>query len=307
MRKKLASILAVAAASALALTACGSGSGDTPATSSSGVERLENGDVKKVNIGVFAGWDEGLAVSHLWERILDEKGYEVKLTSADVAPVFTGITTGDFDMAMDVWLPDTHADYLKEYGDKIQELGTWYENAKLTIAVNKDADITSLDELAAKADMFDNRIVGIDPGAGLTKAVKERVIPEYGLEKMDFVTSSTPAMLTQLKKATDAGDNILVTLWRPHWAYDAFPIKDLEDPKNTLGTAEHISTYGTLTFKDDFPTLAGWMKNFKIDDEHLFSLENAMFNDVDTQDYAPIVDKWITENQEWVDSLTAAK
>ena len=44
-----------------------------------------------------------------------------------------------------------------------------------------------------------------------------------------------------------------------------------------------------------------------MDDKHLFSLENAMFNGVDTQDYAPIVDKWITENQEWVDSLTAAK
>lgn len=74
-----------------------------------------------------------------------------------------------------------------------------------------------------------------------------------------------------------------------------------------MGTAEHISTYGSLTFKEDFPTLAGWRKDFKIDDEKLFSLENAMFNDSDTQDYAPIVDQWISENQEWVDSQTAAK
>jgi glycine betaine/proline transport system substrate-binding protein len=298
MRKKLASLIAVAAASTLALTACGSGSA---------AAGPENGDKKDVTIGVFAGWDEGLAVSHLWERILAEKGYDVTLTSADVAPVFSGISTGDFDMAMDVWLPETHATQAEEYGDKIQELGTWYEDAKLTVAVNKDADIESLDELAGKADMFDNRIVGIDPGAGLTKATKERVIPQYGLEKMDYVTSSTPAMLTELKKATDAGDDVLVTLWRPHWAYDAFPIKDLKDPKGTLGTAEHISTYGSLTFKEDFPTLTGWMKDFKIDDEKLFSLENAMFNGADTQDYAPIVDQWISENQEWVDSLTAAK
>ena len=299
MRKKLASLLAVAAASTLALTACGSGDGASAGP--------ENGDQSDVTIGVFAGWDEGLAVSHLWERILDEKGYDVTLTSADVAPVFSGISTGDFDMAMDVWLPETHATQAEEYGDKIQELGTWYENAKLTVAVNEDADITSLEELEGKADMFGNRIVGIDPGAGLTKATKERVIPQYGLDGMDFVTSSTPAMLTELKKATGAGDDILVTLWRPHWAYDAFPIKDLEDPKGTLGTAEHISTYGSLTFKEDFSTLAGWMKDFKIDDEKLFSLENAMFNDSDTQDYAPVVDKWISENQEWVDSLTAAK
>ena len=303
MRKKLVSFMAVAAASALALTACGSSTPEGAASSSAG----GNGDKKEVTIGVFAGWDEGIAVSNLWERILDKEGYDVTLTTADAAPVFTGVTTGDFDMTMDVWLPETHAQYLEKYGDKMQELGTWNENAKLTIAVNEDADITSLDELAAKADMFDNRIVGIDPGAGLTKAVKERVIPEYGLEKMDFVTSSTTAMLTELKKATTAGDNILVTLWRPHWAYDAFPIKDLEDPKGTLGVAEKISTYGTLTFKEDFPTLAGWMKDFKMDDEKLFSLENALFNGTDTQDYGPLVDKWIAENQEWVDSLTAKK
>ncbi|WP_411731439.1 glycine betaine ABC transporter substrate-binding protein [Paeniglutamicibacter sp.] len=299
MRKKLASLMAVAAASTLALTACGSDSGAAAGP--------ENGDKKELTVGVFAGWDEGLAVSHLWERILAKKGYDVTLTSADVAPVFSGISTGDFDMAMDVWLPETHATQAEKYGDKIVELGTWTENAKLTVAVNKDADIESLDELAGKADMFGNRIVGIDPGAGLTKAMNDRVIPQYGLEKMDFVTSSTPAMLTELKKATGAGDDILVTLWRPHWAYDAFDIKDLKDPKGTLGDAEHISTYGSLTFKEDFPTLAGWMKDFKIDDEHLFSLENAMFNGADTQEYAPIVDQWISENQEWVDSLTAAK
>ncbi|RAX48759.1 glycine/betaine ABC transporter substrate-binding protein [Arthrobacter sp. AQ5-05] len=303
MRKKLVSLLAVAAASALALTACGSGDSTGAAASSGG----DTGDKKELTIGVFAGWDEGIAVSNLWERILDKQGYDVTLTTADAAPVFTGITTGDFDMTMDVWLPETHAQYLEKYGDKMQELGTWNENAKLTIAVNKDADITSLDELAGKADMFNNRIVGIDPGAGLTKAVNERVIPQYGLEKMDFVTSSTTAMLTELKKSTTAGDNILVTLWRPHWAYDAFPLKDLEDPKGTLGDAEKISTYGSLTFKEDFPTLAGWMKDFKMDDELLFSLENAMFNQDETQDYAPIVDKWISENQEWVDSLTAKK
>ncbi|MGB9034378.1 glycine/betaine ABC transporter substrate-binding protein [Arthrobacter sp. UCD-GKA] len=301
MKKKLVSFMALAAASALALTACGSGDAGSEASGSPG------GDKKELTIGVFAGWDEGIAVSNLWKSILDKEGYDVTLTTADAAPVFTGITTGDFDMTMDVWLPDTHKTYLEKYGDKMQELGTWNENAKLTVAVNKDADITSLDELASKADMFDNRIVGIDPGAGLTAAMKDRVIPEYGLDKMEFVTSSTTAMLTQLKKATTDGDNIAVTLWRPHWAYDAFPIKDLEDPKGALGAAEHISTYGSLTFKDDFPTVAGWMKDFKMDDEKLFSLENAMFNQDETQDYGPIVEKWIGENQEWVDSLTAKK
>lgn len=297
MNKKLTTLAATAAVGLLALTACGGG-GDNAS------KGPDNGDKTDVKIGVFAGWDEGLAVSNLWKEILDSKGYNVTLTSADVAPVFSGVSTGDFDMAMDVWLPDTHASYMKTYGDKIKDLGTWYTDAKLTVAVNKDAPIDSLTELAANADKFGNKIIGIDPGAGLTKAMNEKVIPEYGLDKMKFITSSTPAMLTQLKRATSKGDNIVVTLWRPHWAYDAFPIKDLKDPKGALGKAEEIHSYGKLDFDKDFPKLGSWMKNFKMDNKHLFSLENAMFNESTSKDYGPIVKKWISENQDWVDSLT---
>ncbi|MDK6646294.1 glycine betaine ABC transporter substrate-binding protein, partial [Actinotignum timonense] len=82
--------------------------------------------------------------------------------------IFTGLAEGDFDLLMDGWLPTTHKDYAEKYGDQIQDFGAWYDNAKLTIAVNKDAPIDSLDELAANADKFNNEIIGIDAGAGLT-------------------------------------------------------------------------------------------------------------------------------------------
>ncbi|MGO2004281.1 glycine betaine ABC transporter substrate-binding protein [Arthrobacter rhombi] len=302
MQKKLASMMGLAAVASLALAACGSG--DTGSDGSAAPESPENGDKAALNIGVMAGWDEGVAVSNLWKQILDKKGYDVELTDADAAPVFSGVASGDLDLTMDVWMPLTHKDYLDKYGDKMTKLGTWYDDAKLTIAVNEDAPIDSLDQLAKNADKFGNTIYGIDPGAGLTKATQENAIPDYGLEKMDFKTSSTPAMLSQLKKATKAGDDIVVTLWRPHWAYDEFPIKDLKDPKGAMGKAETITSYGNKDFEENYPGLTEWLNDFKIDDEKLFSLENAMFNDTDTDDYAPIVDKWISENQEYVDSLT---
>lgn len=162
-----------------------------------------------------------------------------------------------------------------------------------------------LDQLAANADKFGNRIVGIEPGAGLTKAVTNKVIPEYGLEKMKFITSSTPAMLAELKSATTKHENIAVTLWRPQWAYAAFPIKDLTDPKGTLGAAESIHSLGSTSFSADYPKLAGWIKNFKLPSKLLFSLENTMYNvDGSVDDYTPIVDKWIAKNQTYVDGLT---
>ncbi|MBB2958588.1 glycine betaine ABC transporter substrate-binding protein [Pseudoclavibacter helvolus] len=295
-KKRIITGIAAASAAALALTGC---SGDTAA------ETLENGDQADVTIAVFNGWDEGIAASELWKAILTEQGYNVELEYADPAPVFSGLSTGDYDVTLDTWLPITHSDFVDEYGDDMVDLGAWNDEASLTIAVNEDSPITSLDELAGAADQFGNTIIGIEPGAGLTRITQDDVIPGYGLEGLNYQTSSTAAMLTELQTATNNGENIVVTLWRPHWAYDAFPVRDLEDPKGLLGDAEGIHSYGKLDFEATHPTFAGWLKNFKMDSEQLYSLENLMFNENDTDDYGPIVEQWISENQEYVDSLTA--
>lgn len=137
------------------------------------------------------------------------------------------------------------------------DLGTWNTDATLSIAVNADAPINSLDELAANADLFGNTIVGIEPGAGLTDITANSVIPGYGLEGMTFTTSSTAGMLAELTAATTAGENIAVTLWHPHWAYEAFALKDLADPQGTLGDAEGLHSYSRVGFADDNPIAAG--------------------------------------------------
>lgn len=297
MKKRSAlALTAVGAATLLAFTGCAA-----PAS-----EVLENGDNKDLTIAVFNGWDEGVAASELWKAILDEKGYNVTLEYADVAPVYSGLTSEDYDLVLDTWLPITHASYVEKYGDKLVDLGAWNDEAKLTIAVNADAPIDSIEELAANADLFGNRLVGIESGAGLTEVTTDAVIPGYKLEGLEYITSSTPAMLSELKAATDAGENIAVTLWQPHWAYDAFPVKNLEDPKGLLGEAESIHSYGSLRFEENFPTVAEWIKGFTLDSNKLASLENAMFNSGDSTDnYGPAVKQWIADNKDYVDSLTS--
>ncbi|MCB5281314.1 MULTISPECIES: glycine betaine ABC transporter substrate-binding protein [unclassified Arthrobacter] len=292
-------LTAFGAAALLTLSGCGTGGSADTASSGPG-----NGDKKDVKIAVFNGWDEGIAASELWKAALEEKGYNVSLEYAAPAPVYSGLSTGDYDVTLDTWLPVTHKSYIEKYGADMVDLGSWNDEAKLTIAVNKDAPVDSLDELAANADKFGGRLVGIEPGAGLTEATTDKVIPEYGLQDMEYLTSSTPAMLSELKTATSKGENIAVTLWRPHWAYDAFPLKDLADPKGALGAAEGIHSFASKSFDKDFPALAGWLKGFKMDSEKLYSLENAMFNGEKTDDYGPAVKKWMTENKDYVASLT---
>ncbi len=301
MNKRLLASLAIGAVAALGLGACATDAGSNGGDG----DGANGGDKTSLTIGVFNGWPEGEAASYLWKIILEDKGYDVTLEYADAGPVFAGLSTGDYDVALDGWLPLTHADYVKEYSDVV-DLGAWNEDAVLTLAVNEDAPITSIDELAANADAFGNKIVGIEPGAGLTQATQEQVIPTYGPEDMEFITSSTPAMLAELSAAIDAGENVVVTLWRPHWAYDEFPIRDLEDPEGTLGAEESIHTMARPGFEDDYPQLTEWLKAFTLDSELLYSLENVMYNVDDVpRDFTDVVTQWMSENQEYVDSLTS--
>jgi glycine betaine/proline transport system substrate-binding protein len=302
-KRTLFGALAMGVAASVALVGC---AGSAASGGNGGDKAGGNTQDKSITVGVFNGWPEGEAASYLWQQILEDKGYDVELTYADAGPVFAGLAKGDFDVAFDGWLPTTHKSYFDKYGDDLVDVGSWNDDAKLTLAVNADAPIDSIDQLAAHADEFGNRIVGIEPGAGLTEAMKTKVIPGYGLDKMDFLTSSTPAMLAELKKALDAGDNIAVTLWRPHWAYDAYDLKDLKDPKGALGAAESIHTVTRTGFKDDFADANKWFTAFKMDSDLLFSLENVMFREEHKQsEYPEIVKKWMADNQDYVDSLTS--
>ncbi|WP_062069232.1 glycine betaine ABC transporter substrate-binding protein [Demequina sediminicola] len=300
MFKRTGTALAVTAAAGLVLAGCSS-SDDTDAEATASGEAAAGGDI---TLAAFNGWDESIATSLLWQNILNDKGYNASVDYADAAVGFQGIADGDYDILTDVWLPLTHAAYLEEFGDDMEEVGAWFDSAALTVAVNADAPIDSLDELAANADEFDNRIVGIEAGAGLTATVKDATIPGYGLEELDFVTSSTPAMLSELDKATTDGENIVVTLWEPHWAYGAYDLKNLEDPEGTLGEAENIVTYSRTGFGEEFPEVTGWLADFTMEADLLYDLENEL-NGADSADREQIVADWVAANQEWVDSLTA--
>lgn len=147
-----------------------------------------------------------------------------------------------------------------------------------------------------------HKIIGIEPGAGLTMAT-QRMIKEYGLSDWTLQTSTTPSMLAALKKAVDAKKPIIVTLWRPHWAYSAFPIKDLKDPKGAMGKPDGIYAIGTKKFPTEFPEVDAMVKNFHMTDANLAPLEELVLRK-HKSDPAAGVDAWMKKNKSFVDGLS---
>ncbi|WP_444961682.1 glycine betaine ABC transporter substrate-binding protein [Nocardiopsis sp. M1B1] len=296
-RKRMTALSAAGMSAALLLSACGGGGGE----SLTGPEEGGGEDAKEINIALIA-WEEAIATTNMWKVILEEKGYDVTVTDVDVAPMYQGAANGDVDLFLDTWLPVTHADYWEEYGDQLEDLGAWYDNAKLTITVpSYMEDVNSIPDLADHAEDLGGRIVGIDPGAGLTRVTQEEAMPGYGLdEDFELVTSSTAAMLAELDSAITEEEPIVVTLWRPHPAYAQYDLKDLEDPEGLMGDAETVHSVGRAGFTEDYPELAGWLENFELSDDELATLEVLTLQEHEDDPEAG-ARAWLADNPEFIE------
>jgi glycine betaine/proline transport system substrate-binding protein len=295
-RKRMSGLAAAGMSGVLLLTACGGGGEDLTGGSDDAAE-----DNKEISIALIA-WEEAIATTAMWEVILEEKGYDVTVTDVDVAPAFQGVANGDVDLYLDTWLPATHEQYWNDYGDDLEDLGSWYDNAILTLTVpTYMEDVNSIPDLLDHADELDNRIVGIDPGAGLTETTQNSAMPGYGLDdEFELVTSSGAAMLAELDSAVADEDPIVVTLWRPHPVYGEHDLKDLEDPEGLMGEAESIHAVGRTGFTEDFPDLAEWIGEWTLDDDELTTLETLTLDEYedDPQEGARI---WLSENPEFIE------
>ncbi|ATG51193.1 glycine/betaine ABC transporter substrate-binding protein [Brachybacterium vulturis] len=281
----------------LGLAACGSDGGDG---GGSGGDSNGGGgpEGKTITLGYIASWTDGLSTAYLLDNRLTAMGYTVKhQTIAEAALLYAGLAQGDVNMYPSAWPEVTHADYMEEYGDNIEDLVAYYEGAKLNFSVPEYVeDIQSIADLQGQADRFDGKIYGIEPGAGITGATQDSVIPGYGLDDFELVTSSTPAMLTELQNKIDAEEDIVVTLWSPFWAMTAFPVRALEDPEGHFGEPEALHHLGHKGFSEEFPEAAEWISKMKLSDEEFGSLEDMVVNQFEDGQEAEAVEKWLEEN-----------
>lgn len=256
----------------------------------------DRASVDPIEIG-WVPWDEAVAVTFLWTNILESEGYEVNLTQVDIAPLYAGVAQGDLDLYLDAWLPLTHGDYAAEYDKDWEYLGVWNDNGvqNWTVPDYVDPSIVSLEDLKGRADMFDGRIIGIEPGAGLMRLSKEDVIPGYGLEEYTLIEGSTSAMLAELDRAIRNEEPIVVLLWHPHWAYEVFPLRDLEDPKEIMSVPDEMHVVAHKGFSDEYPEVAEWLGDFEMSDEEISSLVNVVMNDYGQGREAEAVEAWLGE------------
>ncbi|MDN5762261.1 MAG: glycine betaine ABC transporter substrate-binding protein [Microlunatus sp.] len=288
-------LVATVAAVSLTLVACGS--------SNSGGD---GGEGKSVIFGVVEGWTDQTSTTALLSVILQDNGYTTKtIEVSDNDPLYKGLAEGKVDVLSSSWLEQTHEYYWDKYGKDITDLGTYYEGAADYLAAPTYSDLESISDLPAHAAELNHQIIGIEPGAGLTRITKDSVIPAYGLTDFNLVLSTTDSMIKKLREATEAKQPIVVTLWRPFWANDAFPVRPLKDPKGAYGSPEGLHPVASKKFAASHPEVANMLAHFTLTDRQYETLEATLVNDFPKRQRQEGARAWLKANPGFEDQLAS--
>ncbi len=252
---------------------------------------------KEVNLA-YVEWDTEIASTNVVGQVLEDLGYDVTLTPLDNGIMWEAIANGEVDGMVSAWLPQTHAPQVEKYKDDLDDLGENLTGAKIGLVVPRYMDVNSIEDLTNEAG---KTITGIDPGANMTAATENAYKDYPNLEGWTVLTSSGGAMTAALRQALEKNEEIIVTGWSPHWKFNAFDLKYLDDPKGIYGAEEYIGTFARKGFKEDNPEAYSVLDNFHWTSE---DIESVMYDIMEGTDPKDAAKKWIKENEDKVADWT---
>ncbi|MDD4767547.1 MAG: glycine betaine ABC transporter substrate-binding protein [Desulfotomaculaceae bacterium] len=235
---------------------------------------------------------------YITKYVTEDLGYQAELVEGDIGFMYIGLAEGDIDIYPSCWIVNLHKTYKDKYGDKIEYAGINYENAVSGVGVPAYVDIDSLEDLKGNGAMFGNKIIGIEPSAGLMLTT-QKAMEEYGLDdEYELVQGSTAGMLAELKRATMSEEPILFLPWRPHTLFQEFDVKILEDPKGVL-VPDDVYIGVKPDLKDRAPDLYKFAQNFKIE---ISEIERIMHEGNNNEkEIAALSRQWVDDNQDKID------
>lgn len=249
---------------------------------------------KEATIG-YVLWDGEIASTNVMKLVLEEAGYDVEIIAVDAGALYQGLADSQFDFTTSAWLPQTQKNYWETYGEDIDSVAVNLEDCRIGLVVPTYVTIDSIDELNDYKEEFDGEIIGIDPGAGIMSTT-ETAIENYSLD-YELVASSSAGMAAELKSSVEDDEWVVVTLWSPHWTFNSFDLKYLEDPNGVYGEADHVETLARVGLAEDDPELYGIIGRFQWTHDDIQSVMSDLEAGLSEEEAAQ---KWVDANPEKV-------
>ncbi len=262
------------------------------------VSALSLGAAQEVNFG-YVEWPEAVMKTHVVSDVLEAMGYATTMQSLSVPLVLKGVSTGDLDVFLETWLPSMNSmvsPYLEDGSLTMSAHnldGTLYRAAVPTYVY--DAGVTSIADLEENAEQFSSEYFGIEPGNDGNEIMRKAIEADtYNLSDWKLVESSEQGMLQMVERATERGDWIVFSGWKPHWMNTAFDISYLDDPEDIWGGEGYVATVANTQYLEENQNLAKFLEQFAVTTE----TQSGWIEDYGHQGRDPeeVADEWIRAN-----------
>lgn len=95
-------------------------------------------------------WETEDASAHVMKVVLEQHGFDVKITPVDPIIMFQAIANGEGDASLAPWLPVTHGSFYEQYKDDLVDLGENLVGAKVGLVVPTYMEVDSIEDLEPK-------------------------------------------------------------------------------------------------------------------------------------------------------------
>ncbi len=266
---------------------------------------------------VYPPWSSEFASAHLVQAVLQERlGYRVELEEVSAEEMWRRVATDEADILAGAWLPVTHREYLVQYGPNLDDLGPNLEGARIGLVVpavvpgwltdetgrtgRELVPLRRIEELGEHAVRFNRRIIGIESGAGIMTRTED-VMRAYDLDgQYRLVESHEREMLARVSEAVRREEWIVFTGWTPHWIFERYNLRFLEDSLGVYGGEEAVHTMVRPGLADEYPEVRELLARLNWSPEDLERLMVWIRDDESRDAYRQAL-RWMRVNRERVD------
>jgi glycine betaine/proline transport system substrate-binding protein len=226
----------------------------------------------------YVNWSSSVASANLVCVVVRERlGRRCELRPTDAEGMWRAVAENEADVLLSAWLPDTHAHYMERYGERLVDFGPNLEGTRIGLVVPEVrvgrqtgahgmrnpayVSARTIGDLRDSGEPFHWRIVGIDPGAGIMRATRN-AMARYGLDRYRLIEGSEQSMTEALAEAIARQEGIVITGWVPHWMFDRWSLRFLDDPKGVYGGSGEIHTLIRPGLAQEMPRVADFLDRF---------------------------------------------
>jgi glycine betaine/proline transport system substrate-binding protein len=262
------------------------------------VDESEARDPNRIQLSVIHQ-EESIPIINLAKAVLTEKmNMTVLSTQETVDAAFSKISTKNSDVLLDAWLPLTHQTYMERYGDQLDQLGTIFTGGRIGLVVPEYVNINSIEDLKQARDQFNGQILAFNTDSGVLEQT-DQLMNSYELD-FEVFAQSPEKILETLENSIENEEWVVVTGFRPHWKFNTWNLKFLQDPQGIFGEEQTIVVLARKGLAEDHPEVAEFFNNFSLNDEQLEEISNLMHES--EEDPYNVAVRWINENSDVVDN-----